>query len=172
MKNLLLLPLLTLLLAPPTAMAQKSPKSGPAQNTTKDWVVSGRVIDRASRQALPGITVLVKGTTLGCTTDAQGQYSLRVPNAGKAVLLFNYIGYLPQEKRVGVHHTLDVALQADNRQLNEVVVTAHGIEQKQSSVSYSTATVAAPAVESQLAGKVAGVQIKVRGLASPRNGRR
>jgi Ca-activated chloride channel family protein len=173
MKNLLLLPLLALLLAPPPAMAQTALKTKPAQNTAKDWVVSGRVIDRASRQALPGVTVLVKGTALGCSTDAQGQYSLRVPNAGKAVLLFNYVGYLPQEQRVGAHHTLDVALQADNRQLSEVVVMAKGIEQKQANVSYSTATVAAPVtMESQLAGKVAGVQIQVRGVASPRKTKR
>lgn len=171
MKNLLLLPLLTLLLAPPPAIAQTAPKTAPAHNTIKDWVVSGRVTDRANRQALPGVTVLVKGTALGCTTDAQGQYSLRVPNAGKAVLLFNYIGYLPQEQRVGVHHTLDVALQVDNRQLSEVVVTAHGIEQKQANVSYSATTVAAPVV-SPLAGKVAGVQIQVRGAASLRKGKR
>ena len=170
MKNFLLLPLLTLLLAPPPAMAQTAPHPIPRQDTAKDWVVAGRVTDRASHEGLPGVTVLVKGTALGCSTDARGQYSLRIPHADEAVLLFNYVGYLPQVQRVGQRHTLDVALQADNQQLSEVVVTANGTAQRRASVSYSTTTVASSATESALAGRVAGVQM--RGAARPRKAKR
>ncbi|MBF9223894.1 YfbK domain-containing protein [Hymenobacter ruricola] len=170
MRNLLLLPLLATLLGAPPVVAQPTKPAAaqaPAQNTTKSWVVSGLVRDQASHQPLPGVTVLVKGTNLGAATDAQGRYSLLVPNAARAVLLFNVIGYLPIEKPVGTHHTLDVALAADTRQLEEVTVTAKGIEPKRAAVSYSVATVtAAPAqadkkVKSKdgLRGRVAGVQL-------------
>jgi Ca-activated chloride channel family protein len=171
MRNLMLLPLLlpVLLSAQPVA-AQSSTLAAvktTAQNTTKNWVVSGRVLDQANHQPLPGVTVLVKGTNLGASTDAQGRYSLLVPNAARAVLLFNYVGYMPVEKAVGSHHTLDAALAADARQLEEVVVTAKGIEQKKSEVGYSVSAVTAvPAradkkakTKGDLRGRVAGVAI-------------
>jgi Ca-activated chloride channel family protein len=166
MRNLLLLPFLAVLLGPAPAVAQSIPataKSGKpvSVNTTKNWVVSGIVRNQASSQPLPGATVLIKGTNLGTSTDAQGRYSLMVPNAAKAVLLFNVIGYMPEERAVGKLHTLNVALKADNRQLNEVVVTGEAVQQKRE-VNYSAAT--------QLQGKVAGVQ--VRGAASPRKAKR
>jgi len=166
MRNLLLLPLLTVLLSVPPAVAQSTLPAAPtgkfaSQNTTKDWVVSGLVLDKASSQPLPGVTVLVKGTNLGTSTDAQGRYALRVPNAAKAVLLFNFVGYLPVERAVGKAHTLNIALKADNAQLNEVVVVAKGVEQK-SEVNGSVSQV--------LAGRAAGVHI--RGAASPGKAKR
>ena len=79
MRNLLLLPFLAVLLVPPPAAAQptKPPKAAqPAPaNTTKNRVVSGLVTDQTSRDPLPGVTVLIKGTNLGTSTDAQGRYS-------------------------------------------------------------------------------------------------
>ena len=125
MRNLLLLPLLTALLSAPPVAAQTitRPAPKPLVNTTTDWVVSGQITDHATRQPLPGVTVLIKGTASGASTDAQGRYSLLVPNAAKAVLRFNYIGYMTVERAVGNAHTLNLALQADNKQLNEVVVT-------------------------------------------------
>ena len=126
MRNLLLLPLLTVLLRPAFVAAQAAPTStgqSALENTTKNWVVSGQITDQATRQPLPGITVLIKGTTTGRSTDAQGRYSLMVPNAAKAVLVFSGIGYVTVERPVGNAHTLNLALQLDNKQLSEVVVT-------------------------------------------------
>lgn len=155
MRNLLLLPLLAGLLAPPPAAAQATPPLKAAHpapaNTTKNWVVSGQVTDQTSHDPLPGVTVLIKGTKLGTSTDAQGRYSLLVPGAARAVLLFNYLGYLPVERAVGKLHTLNLGLQADNKQLNEVVVTAQGIVQERRSLGYSVASVE---------GKVAGVSVR------------
>ncbi|MGY3088538.1 Ca-activated chloride channel family protein [Hymenobacter sp. UYAg731] len=172
MRNLLLLPLLAGLLAPP-AIAQSTNQAKAAHqvpaNTTKNWVVSGLITDQTSHVPLPGVTVLIKGTNLGTSTNAQGRYSLLVPGAARAVLLFNYIGYLPVERPVGKLHTLNLRLQADNKQLSEVVVTAQGIEQKRQTLSYSVTTVA-PATVNGLAGKASGVLI--RGAASPRKARR
>ncbi|WP_210514339.1 vWA domain-containing protein [Hymenobacter terricola] len=155
MRNLLLLPLLAVLLGPAPIAAQTVPSPAPARpaapNTTKNWVVSGLVRDQANNQPLPGVTVLVKGTNLGISTDAQGRYSLLVPNAGKAVLLFNFIGYLPVERPVGKVHTLNVALRADNKQLNEVVVTGYGVQRK-SGITGSVSQV--------MDGRVPGVQVQ------------
>ena len=146
MRNLLLLPFLAVLLAPPPAAAQltnppKAAQPAPA-NTTKNRVVSGLVTDQTSRDPLPGVTVLIKGTNLGTSTDAQGRYSLLVPDAARAVLLFNYLGYLPVARAVGKRHTLNLSLQADNKQLSEVVVTAKGIEPQRQRLSYSVTSVA------------------------------
>ncbi len=125
MKKLLLLPLLALLASSP-GMAQvgpgTAPASGPLGNTTQDWVVSGRITDQATGQALPGVTVLIKGTLVGISSDVQGRYSLRVPGAAHAVLVFSYVGYRPLEQTVGTRHTMDVRLTVDQKQLNEVVV--------------------------------------------------
>jgi Ca-activated chloride channel family protein len=123
MRNQLLLPLLALALSAPPVAAQTTPAPVPLANTTKNWVVSGQITDQATRQPLPGVTVLVKGTTTGTSTDAQGRYSLLVPNAAQAVLQFTAIGYVSAERPVGNAHTLSLALQTDSRQLNEVVVT-------------------------------------------------
>ena len=124
MRNHLLLSLLALVLSAPPVAAQSvaPPAPAPLANTTKSWVVSGQIIDQATRQPLPGVTVLVKGTQLGASTDAQGRYSLMVPNAAQAVLQFKYIGYATVERAVGNAHTLNLALQVDTKQLNEVVV--------------------------------------------------
>jgi Ca-activated chloride channel family protein len=165
--KILMLPLAALLLGLPAALAQSTaptPRTPSPQNTSKNWVVSGIVRDQTNQQPLPGVTVLVKGTTLGTSTDAQGRYSLRVPNAAKAVLLFNYIGYLPVEKAVGKVHTLNVALAADTKTLNEVVVTALGVERQQRSLGYSVSEVKAAKpsraeARRSLKGKVAGVQV-------------
>ncbi|MDQ2772253.1 MAG: von Willebrand factor type A domain-containing protein [Bacteroidota bacterium] len=158
MRNLLLLPLLTLGLSVPPVAAQTvaPPAHAPLASTTQHWVVSGKITDKATKQALPGVTVLIKGTNLGTSTDAQGRYSLLVPNAARAVLLFNFIGYLPVERTVGQVHTLDVALQADNKQLNEVVVTAYG------TVTRHDITGSVTQVQG-LEGRVAGVQIRGTG---------
>jgi Ca-activated chloride channel family protein len=124
MRNLLLLPLLTAVLSTPPVAAQTvaAPASAPLANTAKNWVVSGQITDQATRRPLPGVTVLIKGTTTGCSTDAQGRYSLMVPNAVNAVLQFNSIGYVTVERPVGNAHTLNLTLQTDTKQLNEVVV--------------------------------------------------
>jgi len=173
MRNLLLLPLLTAVLNAPPAAAQTvaPPMPAPLVNTTKDWVVSGQVTDLATRQPLPGITVLVKGTTLATSTDAQGRYSLMVPNAAKAVLQFSFVGYLTVSKPVGKLHTLNLSLQADNRQLNEVTVTGYGTA-KPHAVTGSASTVAraAPAEKKAkfragLSGRVPGVFIEQEMLA-------
>ncbi|MCR9228731.1 MAG: SusC/RagA family TonB-linked outer membrane protein [Flavobacteriaceae bacterium] len=126
--------------------------------------VTGTVSD-VSGTPLPGVTIVVSGTNIGTTTDFDGNYSINASSG--QVLRFSYIGMKPKDITVGSETTLDVTLEEDSTQLDEVVVTAFGVEQKQKSLGYSVTKVdsedlnlagQANPVES-LQGRVAGVQI-------------
>ena len=164
MRNLLLLSLLTAVLSAPPVGAQvlAQPAPAPLANSTTDRVVSGQVTDQAAHRPLPSVTVLVKGTRVGARTDAQGRYSLLVPRASRAVLVFRLAGYATVEKPVGKLHTLNLRLRADAPNLDEVVVTGVEPTHTKAERSYSTATVA-PAAAPSLADKAAGVQVQGRG---------
>jgi len=86
-------------------------------------LVSGIVKDE-SGQSLPGANVIQKGTTNGTTTDADGKYSLNVPD--DATLVFSFIGYTTLEEPVGNRTTIDISLKSDATSLNEIVVTGYG----------------------------------------------
>jgi hypothetical protein len=75
--------------------------------------------------ALPGVNVIVKGTTQGTTTDADGKYSLQIPDAN-AVLVFSFIGYTTQEIPASGRAVINLSMSADVQQLGEVVVVAYG----------------------------------------------
>lgn len=108
----------------------------PWQLTAQTPVVKGTVRDAVSKVPLPGVTVTIKGTAKGVTTGPDGAYTIQ-PSAG-AVLVFSFIGYARQEIPVGSQATIDVALKESSSSLNEVVVTALGIERKTRSLGYAT----------------------------------
>jgi TonB-linked SusC/RagA family outer membrane protein len=126
--------------------------------------VTGLVTDEKG-QALPGATVVVKGSTTGATTDAEGRY--RVQAAPDATLLVTFIGYTPREVPVSGQEALNVQLTPDARQLNEVVVTALGIKREQKALGYATQTVSGESLTNArpnnfaqaLSGKVAGLNL-------------
>src|SRR6476619_1247912 len=89
--------------------------------------ISGRVTDQKTGDALPGVTVLVKGTTNGSSTNADGSFTLTVPQEG-GTLVFSSVGMTTQERAIGSENTFNVTLSQDVKQLSEVVVTALGIE--------------------------------------------
>ena len=89
--------------------------------------VSGIVKD-ATGEPIIGANVVVKGTTNGTITDIDGNFSIEVPEG--ATLLITYIGYNPQEVRVGASNTLDITLQEDSQTLDEVVVVGFGSQKK------------------------------------------
>ncbi|PKV76260.1 SusC/RagA family TonB-linked outer membrane protein [Pontibacter ramchanderi] len=132
----------------------------------QERAVSGKVTDASTGTGLPGVSVAVKGTTTGIATDAEGNYQLRVPDAN-ATLVFRFLGYVTQEMAVGNLSTINVSLKTDTRQLDEVVVTALGIERSERSLGYATQQVQGDNltftkeqnVLGSLAGKVAGVQV-------------
>ncbi|QIX60724.1 SusC/RagA family TonB-linked outer membrane protein [Hymenobacter sp. BT18] len=136
------------------------------QAVGQERTVSGRVTDRENNQGLPGVTVLVKGTTVGASTNSDGTYSLSIPSTA-TTLQFSFVGYRNIERVIGNSSTIDVALEVDTKQLNEVVVTALGVEREKKALGYSTTTISAEQVTqgrdrsvlNSLQGKVAGVQI-------------
>ncbi|GAB2770239.1 TonB-dependent receptor [Rhabdobacter roseus] len=127
--------------------------------------VSGRVTSRESGESLPGVSILVKGTTQGTTTDANGTYRLDVP--ANAVLVYSFIGFTQREEPVGQRSTLDVALQPDVMALEQVVVVGYGT-QKSTRITGAIAQVKATDLEERpvgrvdqaLMGKLAGVQVQ------------
>jgi TonB-linked SusC/RagA family outer membrane protein len=128
--------------------------------------VSGRVTDQKTNEGLPGVTVLLKGTNTGVSTNATGAFSLAVPEAG-GTLVFSSVGMGTQERPIGSETQINVALAQDTRELSEVVVTALGIEKDTRSLGYATQQIKAdqisqksePNVLNALQGKVAGVNI-------------
>ncbi|ALI99416.1 SusC/RagA family TonB-linked outer membrane protein [Rufibacter tibetensis] len=132
----------------------------------QERTVTGRVTDAASGETMPGVTVQLKGTTIATPTDVNGAYSITVPSTG-ATLVFSFVGYSNQEVAVGSQSTINVRLATDARQLNEVVVTAMGIQRDKKDLGYSVGTVNAEEltvgrptnVVNALQGKVAGVRV-------------
>src|SRR5258706_7770845 len=116
-------------------------------------------------EALPGVNILVKGTTTGTTTGADGKYTLQAP--GNATLVFSYIGYKFQEIAVGNQTNIDVTMAADVQSLSEVVVTAFGIEKQKKAVGFAVQELGQKDLTdarevnaaNYLTGKIAGVQV-------------
>jgi TonB-linked SusC/RagA family outer membrane protein len=96
----------------------------------KEVTVRGTVLASDNKETLPGVSVIVKGTQRGTNTDARGQFGLTVPGP-ETVLVFSFVGYLPQEVTVGNRAQFDVVLQADNKSLDEVVVVGYGTQKKE-----------------------------------------
>ena len=114
---------LTQAAAAPTAPRYLLARAQPAR------VVTGRVVD-GKGEALPGVTVLVKGTQNGTSTNANGEFSLDVPTGGTLVL--SYVGFATQEVTPGADATpLAVTMQQDNKQLGEVVVLGYVSQDRQ-----------------------------------------
>ncbi len=108
--------------------------------------VTGTVTDQTTSQGLPGVTVIVKGTSVGTTTGADGNYSIQLPPATtNAVLVFRMIGMTTQEVPVNNRSVVDAGLGSDDRQLSEVVVTGYTTQTRRET-SGSIATVAAEEV--------------------------
>ena len=133
-----------------------------------DFEVSGSITDETG-VGVPGANVLIKGTTVGTTTDTDGRFNISVPDEN-AILVFSFIGYSSQEIAVGSQREINVKLQPDIRQLSEVVVVGYGT-QRRSSVTGAVATVTSKevsalpvaSVESALQGRVPGVQVTNNG---------
>jgi len=136
----------------------------------QERVVSGRVTSADDGTSLPGVNIVVKGTTNGTVTGADGSYKVNVPSSG-GTLIFSFIGLQTQEVLIGERSTMDVRLSIDSKQLSEVVVTAFGIESEKRSLGTSITTLKGDAIAdsrqtnvvNSLAGKMAGVRISSSG---------
>ena len=101
--------------------------------------ISGKITDDNSA-ALPGVTVLLKGTTTGTNSDTEGNYSLPVPEAGTGVLVFSFVGYKSQEVTIGNRRSINLKLTLDAQALQDVVVVGYG-EQRRSDITGAVASV-------------------------------
>ena len=126
--------------------------------------VTGTVKDNTG-VGLPGVTVVLRGTSRGTATDVDGNFTLAVPETG-AVLVFSFIGYATQEVPVGNQTTLNITLAEDAKALQEVVVVGYGTQRKEdltgavtaiSEEDFQRGNITTP--EQLISGKVAGVQI-------------
>lgn len=135
--------------------------------TAYGQTVKGRVTAAQDNSALPGVSVVLKGTSIGTTTDSDGNYSLSVGAGDNAVLSFSFIGFTTQEVPVGGRTVVDVVLQEDALQLSEVVVTGFGEKKDAARIAYAVQEVQGgdlsrtnnANIVNSLQGKVAGVQI-------------
>src|SRR5687767_312511 len=108
--------------------------------SAQERVVSGKVSSIEDGSALPGVNVVLKGTTNGTVTDSDGNYRLVLPSTG-GTLVFSFIGFTTKEIEVGDRTTVDVPLGLDVTELSEVVVTAQGIVKTRNELSYAAQTV-------------------------------
>ena len=128
------------------------------------FTVTGRVIDETTGEGLPGVTVLVQGTSNGTVTDTEGKYSISVEEG--STLVFSFVGYHTQEVQVEDRRVIDVALAEDVQNLEEVVVVGYGIQEKKEITSAVSSVKAEDFnqgnvndVAQLLQGKVAGMVI-------------
>lgn len=134
--------------------------------------VTGNVVDATDGTGLPGVTVLVKGTTNGTVTDIDGNYTIKVEP--ESILIYSFLGYLPQEVAVGSASQLDVRMELDVKSLDEVVIVGYG-EQKKANLTGAITVVETQELENipagnltqALIGKLAGVQVQRNGTGVP-----
>ncbi len=138
--------------------------------------VDGRVTSADDGEGLPGVNVIIKGTTTGSVTDIEGNYKVNVTGSD-AILVFSFVGLESQEVAVGDRSTIDVALRSDVSQLDEIVVTGTAAGQSSKTVSFAVGkidqkliTEVPPAnLGSGLQGKVSGLRV-VTGGGQPGSG--
>jgi TonB-dependent starch-binding outer membrane protein SusC len=128
-------------------------------------LLSGRVTTAEDGGPVPGVSVVVPGTTLGTVTDMDGNFSLQVPQEARA-LMFSFVGFRTQEVPIEGRTKIDVVMQVDVFAVDEVVVVGYGVQRKREVTGAISqvkgddiATLATPSFESQLAGRAPGVQI-------------
>lgn len=170
-KNLNVIILMLSLLLGNFAMAQKT-------------VLTGKVTDSSSGETLPGVSIVIKGTTTGTISDFNGGFTINVERG--ASLIFSYVGYITQEIKVDAQKTLNISLQTDTKQIDEVVVVGYGLQKKRE-ITGSIAQIGSKEIgdklsssfESVLSGQASGVNVtsgsgmagagsivRVRGVAS------
>ncbi|WP_109299266.1 SusC/RagA family TonB-linked outer membrane protein [Aquimarina sp. AU474] len=127
--------------------------------------VSGTVTDSDKNLPLPGVNILVKGTSIGAQTDFDGNYTIKASTGN--ILVFSYLGLKTIEVAVGTSNKINAVMEQDSEQLDEIVVTAFGIKQESKKLGYAVQQLksetlvqtADPNIGSAIRGKLAGVNI-------------
>jgi TonB-linked SusC/RagA family outer membrane protein len=134
--------------------------------------VTGKIVSSADNQPLPGVNVVVKGTTIGSTSDINGAFTLNIPDPN-STLVFSFVGYQTKEVVLSGQKELDITLVEETQELQEIVVVGYGV-QKKSVVTGAISSIKADDIQSTsvsqaqqaLQGKTSGVQV-INGSGSP-----
>jgi TonB-dependent SusC/RagA subfamily outer membrane receptor len=127
--------------------------------------ISGTVTSKSDGSSLPGVSIVVQGTTRGAETDFDGKYTIKASEGD--ILSFSFIGMKTKQVTVGTTNTIDVVLEEDSDQLDEIVVTALGVKKTRKSLTYAAQDINAAELNTvkqtnpmnSLSGKVAGLNV-------------
>lgn len=131
----------------------------------QERTITGKITSEEEQGGLPGVSILIKGTTNGTISDIDGNYSLEVPT--DAILAITYVGHTSQDIEIGSRTVIDIVMTVDLKELSEVIVTAVGIERQSKALGYSVENVDGDRVQQvaepdplrALQGKIPGVAI-------------
>ncbi len=134
----------------------------------QDVTVRGKVTDAQSGETLIGVSVLVKGTTIGTQTDLNGDYTISAPTGG--ILVFTYLGFISQEVAVNGRTTVNVSLEVSAQALEQVVVVGYGTQRKRDLTGSITSVKGSDIEKSPNTNPVSSLQGKVAGLTVVNSG--
>ncbi len=129
--------------------------------------VKGKVTDEKG-EGLPGVSILLKGTQLGTTANAEGRFSIDLPDE-QAVLVFSFVGYMSREIVVGNRTSVDVVLNVDEKALEEVVVVGYGTRRKLETTGSIASVKAEELTQTPIANVAQGLQARVAGVQVSQN---
>ncbi len=142
-----------------------------APGTHIDRQITGRITDEKG-EGLPGVSIVVRGSAMGTTTQIDGHYRLTIPE-GDVTVIFSFVGYLTREVVVGNRSTIDLQMEVDKKALDEVVVVGYGV-QKKNDLTGSVAILSSEdikdlpvsSIDQKMIGRIPGVQIR-QGSGAP-----
>jgi TonB-linked SusC/RagA family outer membrane protein len=135
-----------------------------------DILVKGKVVSTENGEILPGVSIVLKGSQKGTSTDASGHFEIDVPSPS-SVLIFSFVGYQPQEITVGNQSNLDVSLKTDTKSLDELVVIGYGTAKKSDLSAAVSAVPDMAQIKNRPVLTVGGmIQGKVAGVTAVNNG--
>ena len=146
-------------------LAEMSTSASTSVVSVSQGKVTGKVTDASTGKILPGVNIIIKGTTIGLISDSDGKFTVDVPSQN-SILVFSFIGYKSKEFEVGNKNLLEIRLDKENIQLNEVVAIGYGSQKKRdisgSIVSVSSASIDKTPIKDVMAalqGRAPGVQV-------------
>jgi hypothetical protein len=130
-------------------------------NSASPYAITGRVFSKEDKLAIPGASVLIKGTNIGALTDVNGFFTIRPGSSSPITLVFSYVGFVTSEAEARNGDNVEITLEEDVRKLEEVVVVGYSTQSK----AYMTASIST--VSQTLQGKIPGVVIRGAGSLGP-----
>lgn len=127
----------------PSAVMRKSTASNQSRMVGKDKnmrTVTGKVISQEDDEAIPGVNIIVKGTSTGTFSDSEGNYLIDIPDDEDVTLVYSSVGYISEEIAANNQETIDVNIEPDITSLSEIVVVGYGT-QKKSNITESVSTI-------------------------------